>query len=305
MSDLQELFDSFEPKYSKQNLYMVEKNMVENTKKATIHKWNDIIIFNKHLINICEKHNLNYKIIEKIFDSKTEALKWKMNSIIETNLSRYQKATAALKFADIMSLKKYELEQQYHISKNDIEKIQYINNHATEEQIEIMQNGGITCNKLFIELKKINKGIQAEIPETIYKEFTDERKRCSKCNQVKKINEFYKNKNSCKECDEKRKKNSLAKDIKGNIIEINDSVSFLKEKYEEKIEHDLYDTEKEIIYTFSDMKEEVNEIINYLVRNLTSCFENHKNLIEDNKYDIYTILCNINDEIDKIRRSFL
>lgn len=305
MSDLQQLFDSFEPKYSKQNFYNLEKNIVENKKDVIIYKWNDVIILNGFLIDICKKHNLNYKIREKNFESKTEAIKWKMEKILEMNISNFQKTNSSLIFAEILSLKKYELTNEYKITRNNIDKTQFINKHATEEQIEIMENGGITFNKLYLELKKIEKGIQPEVPISAFKEFTDGRKRCTKCHEVKKANEFYKNKNSCKECDEKRKKTSLVKDIKGNVIKINDNISVLAQEFEDKIQKDLYNTEKDIVYNFSDMKEELNEIINYFIRNANNCFEAHKDIIKSNKYEIYTLLCNMKDEIDKIRRSFL
>lgn len=165
--------------------------------------WSGIILDGHHRYEICQKHGISFRAVEKEFDSREEAKIWVItNQFARRNLTAFQRAELALRLKPLIAEKakkheqagggsgisgrqksdkpintKKELANICGLSHDTIHKAEKIVERATETIKQKVRNGEISINKAYSEIKKtrhrndiqrqkqeIEQGI-AELPE--------------------------------------------------------------------------------------------------------------------------------------------
>lgn len=257
--------------------------------------------------------NIMKEISGMNFRNKDELYKWIiLKEIGRDDLSLYIKGLYAIKYKELVE--KYEnkfiksgmkpyvlsnvaLSRMTNFSRDAIDKIIVINREADQDQHNRLFNDKASLNKVYYELRPEQKKKPKEkIPET--------HKTCKDCGMIKPISKFYKGRGICKVCyNEKDYGANIYKDVKGNTLEQDESVTNLTRKYSDEIENDLYDVDKHIEYTIEDMEDEINALLNYFERNVNNCIGMHKTLVNksSNSQRIIDILDNANEKIKNMK----
>jgi N6-adenosine-specific RNA methylase IME4 len=80
------------PKLQDEEFKLLEKSILSDGCRDALIVWNDILIDGHNRFNICEKHNIEYKTIEKHFESIEEAKDWIIvNQLSRRNLTKEQR----------------------------------------------------------------------------------------------------------------------------------------------------------------------------------------------------------------------
>ena len=68
--------------------------------------WNDVLVDGHNRYEICKKHGIPFKTIQKNFDSREDAILWMMqNQLSRRNLIAYQRSVIALQMESIIAKK--------------------------------------------------------------------------------------------------------------------------------------------------------------------------------------------------------
>ena len=91
----------------------LEKSIKEEGCRDSLVIWGkeNILLDGHNRYYICKKHNIEFKVFEKDFDSRGDAKAWIIrNQLARRNLSKYERSVLALKYKDIIA--KQAKEQQ-------------------------------------------------------------------------------------------------------------------------------------------------------------------------------------------------
>ena len=164
--------------------------------------WNDTLVDGHNRYEICKKHGIPFKTIQKNFDSREDAILWMMqNQLSRRNLIAYQRSVIALQMESIIAKKakaqqirstenrvlhncakqaidtREELAKIAGVSHNTIAKVKKIETMATPEMKEQLRSGNLSIDKAFnavrLEAKK-KEILQAE--QSIVEQATEENK---------------------------------------------------------------------------------------------------------------------------------
>lgn len=116
-----------------------------------------------------------------------------------------------------------------------------------------------------------------------------ETKKCKNCKKIKPISEFYKGKGICKECYSSSK---AYKDSSGNILTIDDSIRSISV---DAVIGDIYDRDKEVVYTVSNLADEIKINSEQFVNMLKNAFEIHSDVVIDK--ESRRVICDVLDKI--------
>jgi hypothetical protein len=90
-------FHSLIPSVSSEEYQLLEENLLKEGCREAIVTWNDCILDGHNRYEICQKHNIGFKILEKEFDSEDEAKIWIIrNQLARRNLPPRERARLAL-----------------------------------------------------------------------------------------------------------------------------------------------------------------------------------------------------------------
>ena len=163
--------------------------------------WNDTLVDGHNRYEICKKHGIPFKTIQKNFDSREDAILWMMqNQLSRRNLIAYQRSVIALEMkkrlaekakkrqgmrTDLMdfvpnlaqSKTRDEVAKLAGVSHGTISKVEKIEAMATPEMKEQLRSGNLSIDKAFnavrLEAKK-KEILQAE--QSIVEQATEENK---------------------------------------------------------------------------------------------------------------------------------
>ena len=94
------------PALSEEEYKQLEANIVADGIRESIIVWGNTIIDGHNRYEIASKHNIEYKTIEKHFDSRKDVIEWMiLNQFGRRNLSAYQRSILALKLKPILEEK--------------------------------------------------------------------------------------------------------------------------------------------------------------------------------------------------------
>lgn len=106
---IDEEFKNLIPKLTNEEFRQLEENIIAEGCREPIITWNNIIIDGHNRYQICNKHNINFKINNKEFKDREEVKMWIIkNQFGRRNLSLYDRATLALKLENLFAEKARE-----------------------------------------------------------------------------------------------------------------------------------------------------------------------------------------------------
>jgi hypothetical protein len=163
----------------------LEKSILEEGCRDPIITWKGVIVDGHNRYTICRKHSLEFKTVERDFESRDDAKIWMIrNQIGRRNLNDYERSRLALKMKPLISKKakknqqlsegrgvkgcqnsdnliervdtKKELAKIAGVSHDTIARVEKIVQKAPEEVKEKLRRGdpGVSINKVFNDIKK-------------------------------------------------------------------------------------------------------------------------------------------------------
>lgn len=175
-------FKNLIPPLTPQEYSQLEVSIINEGCRDALVLWNDVIVDGHNRYEICNKHNISYKIITKEFDDINEAKKWIIdNQFSRRNINNYQRSVLALTKEKIIEFQAKEKQSQAgklkqnsaeaplntrdevakiaEVSHDTISKVKKIEEKATEEEKENLVKGTTTINKVH---KRISDEEKAE-----------------------------------------------------------------------------------------------------------------------------------------------
>ena len=289
------------PELSKEEYTELEKSIVKDGVLNPILVWNEVIIDGHNRYAICKTHRIeNFPTKEIVFGSKDEALEWILrNQLGRRNLTDFQRNKIALKYEAVIAKRMKERQSaaggdKRSVNAKNIASDHLVNSDKTTKRAELAKiagtsQGSIQRTKLILDkgtpeqIERAEKGGKGNSVSAIAKEIEMEQKgietkKCRKCGRILPVTEFYKDHpNECKKCHVASK---TTRDIKGRPITI---LPELQRMTAEEIIGDLYDTNKEIIYTDDDLEEELNAKIENFKWSVQNCLQIHMDILRNEK----------------------
>ena len=281
--------------------------------------WGDILIDGHNRYEICQKHGITYKTVNKDFESDEEAERWIiLNQFGRRNLTKFQRSELALKLKPMLAVQAKERQKIYcgnqydkksglrqnsvqvqkgktsddiakiaGVSRDTISKVSVIQEKGSPEQIERARTGGKgnTVNAIYHEITTKSK----------------ETKVCNKCGNEKPADEFYAGKNVCKQCRNKQKR--MAKpitDFKGDVTATMDDK--IKNADVDSIINSLYDTNTPVELTSDDLAEDILCVVSNFAGDIDRCIEEYDvTITEENGKKIKAALEKAEAAIQKMK----
>jgi anti-sigma28 factor (negative regulator of flagellin synthesis) len=164
-------FHNIIPSISSDEYQLLEQSILQEGCREAIITWNGSIIDGYNRYEICHKHNIGFKILEKEFDSEEEAKIWIIkNQLARRNLPPHERARLALLLKPVIEEKaekrmkvgkadptqksaegetREEIARIAGVSHDTIRKSEIIEKEATEEIKQAVRKGEMSVNKAF------------------------------------------------------------------------------------------------------------------------------------------------------------
>jgi len=307
-------FQSLIPPLSQEEYKQLEANVVTDGCRDALVTWQGTLIDGHNRFKICTEHSIPFNCIEKEFDSRDDAIVWICkNQIGRRNIEKYVRGELVLRMESAIKAKakekqkesggavvqksakppiktRDELAKLAGVSHDTIDRVKFISEKATPDQLDRARKGGTgnTVNAIYQEIR------QEETPTKV----------CKECHKELPLTDFYEGKGVCKSCFNHRKK---VTDAKGETIKSNPEANRLAQMYSDEIERDLYDTKKEVEYTTDDLLDELHSLTDYFSRNTKNCLAIHSTLLSkpENKQKIIAALSEAEAAIQKTKELLL
>ncbi|MGL4998955.1 MAG: hypothetical protein ACRC5T_08325, partial [Cetobacterium sp.] len=199
---INETFKKLIPPLSTEEYSQLEKNILAEGIREPILLWNKQIIDGHNRYSVATKHNLEYKTTEKQFDSEKEVKEYMiLNQFGRRNLSNYQRSILALELEDIFKVKakenlikgalltnekkttplatlpnplekinsRVELSKIANVGDRTMGKVKKIRDEASEEMKQKLEQGTVSINEAYNQMKREEKIIQFEQKKKEYK----------------------------------------------------------------------------------------------------------------------------------------
>ena len=102
-------FKSLIPPPTADEYNQLEQNIINDGIRDPLVTWNGVLIDGHNRYEIAQKHNLEFRTVEKSFDDRNEAIKWIiLNQFGRRNLSAYHRSILALKLKPVIAAKAKE-----------------------------------------------------------------------------------------------------------------------------------------------------------------------------------------------------
>jgi len=147
----------------------LEKSILEEGCRDPITTWKGAIVDGHNRYTICRKHSLEFKTVERDFESRDDAKVWMIrNQIGRRNLNDYERSRLALKMKPLISKvakenqkrsggavpqksaepveTRKELAKIADVSHDTISKVEFIETNADEETKEAVRSGKVSIN---------------------------------------------------------------------------------------------------------------------------------------------------------------
>ena len=307
------------PPLSPEEYQYLEENILKDGVREPLVVWGDILIDGHNRYEICQKHGITYKTVNKDFESDEEAERWIiLNQFGRRNLTKFQRSELALKLKPMLAAQAKERQKIYcgnqydkksglrqnsvqvqkgktsddiakiaGVSRDTISKVSVIQEKGSPEQIQRARTGGKgnTVNAIYHEITTKSK----------------ETKVCNKCGNEKPANEFYAGKNVCKQCRNEQKR--MAKpitDFKGDVTATMDDK--IKNADVDSIINSLYDTNTPVELTSDDLAEDILCVVSNFAGDIDRCIEEYDvTITEENGKKIKAALEKAEAAIQKMK----
>jgi len=179
--NIEQEFKSVIPSLAPEEFAGLESSIISEGLRDALVVWNGIILDGNNRYEICKKHGIEFKTIEKEFKSVEDAKEWIIrNQFSRRNLSVYDRSVLALKLKDLIAAKakarmmagKEDPDQNSEqgrtvkkiakiagVSHDTIFKVEKIDEKAPAEIKQKIKDGKLTINKAYncIKLQEIRK----------------------------------------------------------------------------------------------------------------------------------------------------
>lgn len=262
------------PPLSPEEYQYLEENILKDGVREPLVVWGDVLIDGHNRYEICQKHGITYKTVNKDFESDEEAERWIiLNQFGRRNLTKFQRSELALKLKPMLAAQAKERQKIY--CGNQYDKKSGLRQNSVQVQKgktsdDIAKIAGVsrdTISKVSViqekgspeQIQRARTGGKGNTVNAIYHEITTKSKEpkvCNKCGNEKPADEFYAGKNVCKQCRNKQKR--MAKpitDFKGDVTATMDDK--IKNADVDSIINSLYDTNTPVELTSDDLAEDI------------------------------------------------
>lgn len=154
-------FKELIPPLSDDEKNQLEENILREGVRDPIVVWNGIIIDGHNRYEIAQKHGLPFETVELELESREAVRQWMiMNQIGRRNLSMYERSLLALKLKDQIrhsennTNTRAKLAEIADVSENTINRVEYIEEKASEETKEKLRNREMSLNKAFEQTRQ-------------------------------------------------------------------------------------------------------------------------------------------------------
>jgi DNA modification methylase len=179
---IKEEFKKLIPPLTAEEFTQLENNCLDEGIRDAIITWNGYIIDGHNRYEIVKRWGIEYKTIEKYFDSEEDVKEWMiLNQFGRRNLSNYQRSILALDLEDVFRVKaklnqgirtdilqksaeslkpintRQELAKVANVSHDTISKVKTIEQKASPEIKEKLTTGEISINQAYQNIKKEEK----------------------------------------------------------------------------------------------------------------------------------------------------
>jgi len=187
-------FHALIPPISKEEYSLLEESLIDEGCREALVTWNDYILDGHNRFEICQKHDIRFKTIEKSFENEGEAKIWIIrNQLARRNLPPHERARLVLLLKPVIEEKIRNKEHQRKttsqksdespmrtdeevaklagVSKDTVRKVEVIEKEAAPEVKEAVRKGEISVNKAYkATRKKDSKGVSSAVIEQKIKE---------------------------------------------------------------------------------------------------------------------------------------
>lgn len=102
------------PPLSPEEYQYLEENILKDGVREPLVVWGDILIDGHNRYEICQKHGITYKTVNKDFESDEEAERWIiLNQFGRRNLTKFQRSELALKLKPMLAAQAKERQKIY------------------------------------------------------------------------------------------------------------------------------------------------------------------------------------------------
>lgn len=307
------------PPLSPEEYQYLEENILKDGVREPLVVWGDILIDGHNRYEICQKHGITYKTVNKDFESDEEAERWIiLNQFGRRNLTKFQRSELALKLKPMLAAQAKERQKIY--CGNQYDKKSGLPQNSAEVQKgetreDIAKIAGVsrdTISKVSViqekgspeQIQRARTGGKGNTVNAIYHEITTkskETKVCNKCGNEKPADEFYAGKNVCKQCRNKQKR--MAKpitDFKGDVTATMDDK--IKNADVDSIINSLYDTNTPVELTSDDLAEDILCVVSNFAGDIDRCIEEYDvTITEENGKKIKAALEKAEAAIQKMK----
>ena len=195
--EIKQEFKNLMPPLKEAEYSELESSILAEGCREPLIVWNNILVDGHHRYEICTKHNIPFKVINKDFEDENEAMLWIINNQLgRRNITDFARAELVLKKKDILLEKGREKQKQtlggykYNkpsvlansaktdtphntreilakeigVGQRTIGRVEVILREAPEEVKDKLRRGDITINKVYTEIQN-KKRAQQKTPE--------------------------------------------------------------------------------------------------------------------------------------------
>lgn len=151
-------FKELIPPLSEKEREQLETNIVGDGIRDPIVTWNGILIDGHNRYEIAKEYNIDFEVKEMEFGSRDEVKIWiTQNQLGRRNLDAYQRSKLALKLKPTIKGKtpnvRDDLAELAEVSTNTFQRVDYIEQHGSDEVKAALDAGEISINKAYNEVK--------------------------------------------------------------------------------------------------------------------------------------------------------
>ena len=191
-------FKSLIPPLAADEYKGLEESILSEGCRDALVLWNDTLIDGHNRYEICTKHGIDFKTIQKEFDSEDDALLWIIdNQLAKRNLDKWGKLDLAEKkeeilarqakqrmsdggkgkeiFPDLKGQTRDKMGELIGVSGRTYDKMKTINNEAPPEIRAMARSGEISTDKAYLITKGITDKSPAQAKKELYEKADAER----------------------------------------------------------------------------------------------------------------------------------
>ena len=113
MIQVKEEFKNLIPPLNDSEFKELEDSILSEGCRESLIVWNNILVDGHHRYEICTKHNIPFKVINKDFEDENEAMLWIINNQLgRRNITDFARAELALKRKEILLKQGREKQKQ-------------------------------------------------------------------------------------------------------------------------------------------------------------------------------------------------